>query len=190
MLVAFAYRRDDKQGAPTDEGFTDEQRKQRASAAGQIFRSWRLMPGTQADGSIGEAAILDWVTRTRKQCADSGHVTGCDIQIAEILARSPAGADGAWPHESVRNVIEQLQNRVVDEHFQVAVFNNRGVTSRGLGDGGKQERELAKRYESMSRAMGSRWPRTKAILHSIAQSYERHAQREDVSAELTDLSWG
>ncbi len=189
MLVGFTYRRDDKQEVRADDTVADEQRKQRTNAAGRIFRSWRLMPGTQADGSIDEGALLDWITRARKQCAESGHVTGCDIQIAEILARSPAGADGAWPHESVRSVIEHLQNRVVDEHFQVAVFNNRGVTTRGVGDGGKQERDLAQRYEGFSQAVGAKWPRTKAILHSIAQSYERYADREDVTAELTDLDW-
>jgi hypothetical protein len=183
------YRRDDKLEAPADEDVTDEQRKQRANAAGQVLRSWRLMPGTQADGSIDEAVLRDWITRVRKQCAETGHVTGCDIQISEILARSPAGADGAWPHESVRSVIEHLQSRVVDEHFQVAVFNNRGVTTRGMGDGGKQERDLAKRYEGYSQVVGARWPRTKAILHSMALSYERYADREDVNAELTDLNW-
>lgn len=107
-----------------------------------------------------------------------------------ILARSPAGSDGAWPHEAVRNVVEKLENRAIDEHLPIEVYNNRGVTSRGLGDGGKQEHELAKKYEEMSKVMGSRWPRMSAILRGMAKHYERYAKHEDSTSELRDLSWG
>ncbi len=190
MLVSLIYRRDDKQESLSDAGIDHEQKKNRADNAREILASWRLMPGLQDDGAIVEATLNDWVDRARRQCADTGHVTGCDLQIAEILARSPSGSDGAWPHEAVRNVIETLQNRVVDEHFEVAIYNNRGVTTRGLDDGGAQERALAKKYEDMSKVVGPRWPRTRTILLRVAAHYKRYAKHEDVSTELRDLNWG
>lgn len=189
-LVSFVYRRDDKQESPSDAGLDENQRKGRANNAREILASWQLLPGLQDDRAIVGATLIRWVEQARRQCADTGHVTGCDLQIAEILAKSPSGSDGAWPHEAVRDVIERLQSRVVDEHFEVAIYNNRGVTTRGLDEGGAQERALAKKYDEMSKVVGSRWLRTRTILKRVAAHYERYAKHEDASTELRDLDRG
>lgn len=188
-LVTFIYKPHDRMEATPEGGVTEEQKALRADNTRQVFRSWRLLPGTELDGSVDEAALFDWVSRVRKHAIETGHVTGADLQIAEILARSPVGSDGLWPHESVRSVVEQLQSRVVDEHFRIAVMNNRGVTTRGLGDGGRQERDLAEKYAQMSRAVAVRWPRMGAILKGISVSYERQARHEDASKDLRELDW-
>lgn len=67
-------------------------------------------------------------------------------------------------------------------------LQNRGVTWRGLGDGGKQEYELAKQYERMNKVMGSRWPKMRAVLESMAKHYEQYAKHEDSSSEFRDLN--
>jgi hypothetical protein len=104
-----------------------------------------------------------------------------------MLARSPADSDGLWPHAAVRNLIERLSNDIIDEHLQVGVYNSRGVTSRGLSDGGAQERDLATRYRQMSEAVKQNWPRTAKMLRSIADYYVRDAEHHDVQSELNDL---
>ena len=43
------------------------------------------------------------------------------------------------------------------------INNDRGVTTRGMNDGGEQERVLANKYDTMSKAMASRWPKTAGI---------------------------
>src|SRR5882757_8945108 len=85
-----------------------------------------------------------------------------------------------WPHTSVRNVIEQLNNDVVDDHIRNKVFNNRGITTRAIGEGGKQEHELAARYREMSDALGAKWPRTTKLLRNLADTYEDHAKSSDI----------
>mgnify|MGYP001757861095 FL=1 len=63
-------------------------------------------------------------------------------------------------------------------------LNRRGVTSRGIYEGGVQERDLAKLYLANSRSIEIRWPRTSAVLREIGKRYEHDAVREDTQAEL------
>ena len=102
--------------------------------------------------------------------------------IGTALASSPAGPDGDWPSEAVRDLLDRLDSDDVDQGLLVAIRNQRGATSRGMTDGGEQERELAERYRADSRRF-QQWPRTAAIFTSLAQSYEREADVHDRDAE-------
>ena len=190
LLVSFLYKRDDGTADPGREKLAEGQKEAMLGNARQVLHSWHLLPGLNEDGSLDSRTLSDWVGAARKQCAATNHVTGGDLQIAEILAKSPADPDSIWPHRAIRDVVEGLQNQVVERHIQIAVRNNRGVTTRGIYDGGAQERVLAERYDKMSKTLAAKWPRTAAILGAIAKSYHRDAQREDMSTDLRDLSWG
>jgi len=189
LLVSFLYKRDDGTVDREQGNITDERRQQMRENAREVLRTWHQLPGLGEDGSMDAKTLLDWVEAARTQCAETQHVTGGDLELAKILARSPSDPDGAWPHSAVRNVIEKLQNPVVDQHIAIAVHNNRGVTSRGSDEGGRQERVLARRYEDMAKIVASKWPRTSAILNAISKSYYSAATLEDTLTDLHDLSW-
>ncbi len=63
------------------------------------------------------------------------------------------------------------------------VFNNRGVTSRDPEEGGDQERAIASKYRGWADQLRDRWPRSAAILRSLASTYETDARRMDDEAE-------
>ena len=189
QLIPLMYKRDDHTLDPTGEGIDEKDRENLASNSRRVLDSWRLLPGLRDDGSVDEKDLTEWVEAARQKCAATGHVIGGDLSIAFMLARAPGDADGNWPHTAVRNLIERLNNDLIDQHIQMGIYNNRGVISRGLADGGAQERGLADRYGKMSEAVKLKWPRTAAILRSIANSYIRYAEHEDISSELNDLRW-
>jgi hypothetical protein len=54
--------------------------------------------------------------------------------------------------------------------------HDRGTTSRGMLDGGAQERELVAKYSSLAEAIRDQWPRSGAVLTSLARTYEREAR--------------
>ena len=60
-------------------------------------------------------------------------------------------------------------------------INSRGVATRGVYDGGDQERALAARYAGWAQTVG-RWPRTSRLLRELAEDYERDARMEDERA--------
>ena len=114
---------------------------------------------------------------------------GGDLQIGFLLAHAPGDPDGTRPHMAVRNLIERLNSQTVDEHIQSEIYNSRGMVSRGLNDGGRQERELAEKYRKLSNAVKAGWPRTSAMLRGVAESYESQARHEDIDSDLHDLRW-
>jgi hypothetical protein len=69
------------------------------------------------------------------------------------------------------------------------IHNSRGVTWCGLADGGEQERTLAEQFHLWAEALQSRWFRTATLLHSVAESYERDARRQDADAEPNEDYW-
>jgi len=189
QLIGFVYKRDDDSEDSNDEGISQEMRKRRARVAWEVLNSWYLLPGLKPDGEVDEKGLVDWIVLARTRCEETNHVIGCDIQIGFILAHAPRDPDGTWPHMTVRNVIEQLNNKSIDEHIQIEIYNSRGVTSRGLNDGGKQEWLLVEDYRKMSDAVRIQWPRTAALLRSIAKSYEQEAVGHDIESDLHELRW-
>ena len=69
-----------------------------------------------------------------------------DVNIGELLAHAPVGADGVWPCEPVRDVLEELHSGAIMRGAHTGLFNARGVHSRG--EGGAQEQELANKYRA------------------------------------------
>lgn len=189
QLVSFIYKRDDKAEDSNNDDVGEEIRERRARVAHEVLDSWYLMPGVKEDGTVDEKALTEWVETARKLCEETKHVIGCDLQIGFILAHAPTDPDGTWPHVSVRNLIERLNNKTIDEHIQNEIYNSRGVVSRGLNDGGNQERVLTEKYRKMSDAVKVKWPRTSAMLREIAESYEHQAKREDIDSDLHNLRW-
>lgn len=189
QLVGFIYKRDDHVEDPSNDDVSEEIRERRARVAHEVLDSWYLMPGVKEDSTLDEKELTDWVDVARKQCTETKHLMGCDIQIGFILAHAPADPDGIWPHTAVRNLIERLSNEIIDRHIQNEIYNSRGVVSRGLNDGGKQERGLAEKYKKIGSAIKAKWPRTAKMLRGIAESYEYQAKNEDIDSDLHDLRW-
>lgn len=62
------------------------------------------------------------------------------------------------------------------------VYNKRGVTSRGLTEGGQQEYDLADKYAAWAEAVQTSHPRTSAALRGILESYREEGSRNDEEA--------
>ena len=83
----------------------------------------------------------------------------------------------------MRDIIEDVGSRELERGVRLGKRNSRGVTSRGVYDGGDQERALAKGFLEWAAITGARWPRTTRLLRELADSYEREARRMDLEAE-------
>lgn len=161
----------------------------RAERGYTLLASWRLAPGHRNGMAIDEAALNAWVDEARRRLSTSGRGPIGDELIGHILAHVPTDEDGAWPNPVVRNLIERLASEQIELGLEVELNNSRGFTSRGPTDGGSEERELVKRYESYARTVRDQWPRTAAMLRRIARSYAGDAQRHDADAELREDLW-
>jgi hypothetical protein len=161
----------------------DDETRGRALLAHELLESWRTPPGLE-DGVIDGARLSEWVSEARRQLVEVNRTGIGDQLIGQILSGSPPGADGAWPAEPVRDVIEQLKSDDLEAGLHMGRFNEGDAVWRNPLSGGEMERSIQARYEADAATVAARWPRTAAFLRAFAATYERDAVREDVSAEL------
>jgi transposase-like protein len=175
-LVKLVYR-----GENDEPRQLDAHSQRLATHAWSVLNGWRRVPGLNDGDLINEEHLRMWVRQARLMLAEGGRGDIGDEQLGQLLSGSPPGTDDAWPAEPVRELIEDIGSTHLELGLHVGRINGRGVTSRGVYDGGGQERALAARYAEWARVV-ERWPRTARLLRQLAEDYEREARREDERA--------
>lgn len=173
-VVSRVYRADDSE----DKAEPTEIEQAHAQRSHHLLQSWGVVPGADASG-IDAMALKDWVGKVRAATTDAGRLKPGDRAIGRMLAHSPPGTDGHWPHEAVRQVLEDCMSEDLERGIEVGLYNQRGWVQRDLTEGGERERDLANKFSGYAAALATRWPRTAAMLRRIAAGYERDATRQD-----------
>lgn len=161
-----------------------ERNKMAARSALSLLQAIRILPGIQDDGSIDPVAFNTFYENAIALADAIGRREVCESQLGEWFAHAPADPDGKWPCAPVREVLNRAEAKNVCAGFRVGVINARGMTSRGLTEGGEQERNLAAQYRNYADILSIRETYVKQVLLSIAESYECDAFREDTDARL------
>lgn len=177
-LIEYAFR-------PSDQG--DESEPPRvdpglAANAYRLLREWRRVPGTNDDGVVEQEKLESWLRDVRALLSETGHLELGELQIGEVFAHSPSESDGTFPARAVRNVLEAAPNDRFERGFIIGLHNKRGVTSRGMTDGGKQEYDLAQQYDTWAELVEATHPRTAGALRSVADAYRNEGRRNDEEA--------
>lgn len=183
-LIKWLYPRDDGQ---QDEETSAEALRNAAELSWTVLHSWRRIPGRGADGVIDEAALLAWVREARDLCREAKRLGPADARVGELFAHAPADDDGVWPCRPVRNTVQAIASSDLLSGLRTGLINKRGITSRGIYDGGQQERELAARYRAWADAQRARWPAVATALDEVADFYEREAEAHDDEAHRRRL---
>jgi hypothetical protein len=153
-----------------------------ASNAYRLLREWRVVPGTTRDGNVDADRLQEWLDEVRTLLTESDRLEIGELQVGEVFAHAPADADGTFPVRAVREVLETAPNERLERGFIIGLFNKRGVTSRGMSDGGQQEYDLAAKYENWAEAVDATHPRTARALRAVAESFREEGRRHDEDA--------
>lgn len=167
---------------------TEEQRT-RAHYAHDLLLRWHRGPGLDADGSVSPEKLKTWISKALELASAHGRLKAAEHQIGKVLAHYPSGADGAWPHDAIRDLIEEHANDEMQNGITLGILNSRGVVSRSLYEGGRQEKAIAERYKEYARILSDKWPRTSMLMKEISRSYELQARREDLETEIRQDLW-
>jgi excisionase family DNA binding protein len=164
----------------------DKREEALAHRAWWVLHHWDDLPGRREDGTVDGEHLKQWVRNARLAFADTDRADIGDEQIGQVLAASPTGTDSIWPAEPVRDILETIGSLSMETGVHIGAVNkDLGATTRGVYDGGQQERTLAARYRQWAKQTAGSWPRTSRVLRGLAESYERQAQHEDAQAEVT-----
>ena len=183
-FITMLFTRSD--GTSEFEATDDETMERNASFAYQILKNVKSIPGMQINESVDFEELSNWVSVARRICSERDRGDIGDHQIGQILSNAPAGADGIWPCEPVRDLLDELRSTELGRGFVTGRVNQRGVTSRRAGEGGDQERELVDSYRSDAMRVLVMWPFTAKLLNDVADFYDRDARLHDDIADLRE----
>lgn len=172
---------EDKEGV---EGQADDEQHDAsmASNAYRLLNAWDLPPGL-VDGSMDAKVLRSWLDGAMELLAEHGRTEVGLQQFGQVLGHTPPDPDGTWPGVVVRDLLEDVQLEHIETGLYLHVVNSRGITSRGLEDGGGQEFQLSADYRAKAEALADTAPRTAALFRRVAASYDSDARRNEDDAE-------
>ena len=175
QALAYAFKRNDSREDPAEWQTSNfDNREAAANACYVLLTSASRIPGTQPDGRIDLKELKDWLEQVRTLTRECGRGEIGDQMIGQLLSHCPPGDDGIWPCEPVREAIDDLGSQEIATGMLIGIRNARGATWRG--EGGAQERELAKQYRSWSHEVAFEHPFTASMLEKIAADYDHDAK--------------
>jgi transcriptional regulator with XRE-family HTH domain len=185
-MLSAVFKASEESGVRDVEPENPEQARAVASQAYRLLELWNRLPGTRDDGTIDGEALEAWIKEARSLAKAAGREDIADSRIGNMLSASPVGADGNWPAEAVRDVIDLFRSKPMIEGFVIGKSNRRGVTRRTPRDGGNLERQEVGTYRNWAKAISFEHPHTAKALDHLADSYEDQARRHDEDAERLD----
>jgi transcriptional regulator with XRE-family HTH domain len=186
QMLSAVFKPTEGSGVTEPEPSDPEQARAVATQAYRLLELWNRIPGAQDDGAIDGAALEAWIKEARILAKAAGREDFADSRIGHMLSASPMGADGAWPAEPVRDVLDLFRSKRMIEGFEIGKTNRRGVTTRAPRDGGALERDEASKYRAWAKAVTYEHPHTAKALDHLAERYEWEAKRHDEDAERLD----
>jgi addiction module HigA family antidote len=183
QAVAWVYKRKDGATDPVEFQVPPERVKSMAERGYKLLEGIERIPGHNQLGELEATRLAKWVATVRESCAKLSRGDIADICIGKVLSCAPVGADGVWPCEPVRDVMEEIQSENMMSGAHTGLYNSRGAHWRG--EGGSEERDLAERYRKWGQALQVSHPFVSSkLLMSMATTYDHEANREDTEAGI------
>jgi transcriptional regulator with XRE-family HTH domain len=186
LMLSAVYKPSEESGVVEPQPPDLERAQNIALQAYRLLELWDRLPGTRDDGTIDADVLEAWIKEARSLAKAAGREDVADDRIGKMLSASPAGADGVWPAEAVREVLDLFRSKPMSEGFWVGKRNRLGVTTRTPRAGGQLERNEAGKYRRYAKALAYDHLHTAKVLNTLADSYEDDARRQDEDAERLD----
>ncbi len=101
--------------------------------------------------------------------------------IGTILGKNIKGADGHFPHEFIRRLLEEYDSRELDKDIAALYEGLYGIR---IVDDGMSQRKLAKDYMDFANELQIDYPHSACVLRLISKEYENEANRDYVHSEV------
>ena len=176
-IIDDVYVKDDAK--PEGREASDQQRN-RANISHRILMANHVVPG-ESDEGVDQDMLDAWVDGMIEEGRKAKLTKVVPSYVGRVLAHA-APVNDIWPPVEVASVIERLKSTEVEQGIMIERFNMRGVYTKAMFEGGRQERGLAETNRRWADHHRSR-PRTMAMLKAMAKRWEKDAKRADDDAD-------
>ncbi len=173
-VLALVFRSEKETDEPKPELSTAQKRI--AQNAYSLLHGWRILPGTQADGTFNGDQFAAWLAEVKKRCRESGHLGVAMSQVGQALAHAPQDQESLWIHKSIAEALDAKDVPEIRRAFTTGLFNKRGVHRFSHG---VEEKEMAADYRRKAKALSDNgFHRVADVVRGLAETYEKDAERE------------
>lgn len=161
-----------------------EAKQNAARNAFRILDAWKTYPGQgMATREASNEKLKAWTAEVVSlgRAEDRYRVT--ISELAKVLARPSAGLDDIWPCEPARDLLEEGTHADFEDSLIIARRNMRGVVTKAVGEGGRQERSYAEGLRRDANKLDASYPATARLLRKLSTTYEQEANAEDKRGE-------
>lgn len=178
QIISELYKRED--GIDEDILIPKEKKDDLFEKFYSALESLQRIPGSSNSGDIDVTILTEWINKAFDFAEKRGRNKITEYFIGKLLSKCKNGKDNIWPCEEIRDLVEDIQSPNIIEGMYIGKRNSRGVTSRYLGDGGAQEREIVNQYQSWSENLSITHPFiAQELLAQLARSYQHEAEHWD-----------
>lgn len=155
----------------------------------KLLMGWQTPPGVAPDGQFDRATFENWWGQVHENLGDVDAGFAEEF-IGRALSYVPINGTEPWPPHTVREILEEHWSPALESGLSAGRLSQDGVTVRGVEDGAKRERELsASNMQEAANCEGT-WPRTAAVLRSIARDYQRAGLSHEQISEFWRQGFG
>lgn len=188
LIKFFAKPKDDEEMMKKEiKGKSEEQIKNLANKAWRILNTFNILPGTDENGKINYNKLIKWVKEVIKLGITFKRAYYSKYFIGKLFAN--AVEKDSLPPDEICMVFEEIKDKDLEQEFKIGLFNNRGLRSRGIFEGGLEENALAKHFLELSKNIEISYPRTSKVYKDISKNYEFDAKREDERATEEEMEY-
>lgn len=159
-----------------DNGEPSEKQMELAKYYFDLYYNANFCPG-EVKNKINEDILTNWVNSFRDCLYKQNQSKHFYYLLGKLFAYSPIGADGYYPHESIRKIIEENYGKDIQGGYVTSEFNKRGVYT---SDAGESEKQLSIRYKENADNIRINFPKTAGIFDVLSNRYlvDSKAERE------------
>lgn len=171
--ITICFRSERESNQPKE---IDEKKRKTAEHIFRLLHNWKTPPGTNSRDTIDETVLVEWIRETKRLCVESGHWAIAQQTVGHTFAFHPAGLDGMLTNPAAARILDTSEFDDMRTGFRLALFNERGVHGFTHGN---EEFGIAQKYRNYAvRYDAAKFTLIAATLRSLAESYERDAERE------------
>ncbi|MGL5049920.1 MAG: hypothetical protein ACRC6A_12870 [Fusobacteriaceae bacterium] len=129
--------------------------------------------------------LLEWVENFKGLLEQQNQSYLFASELGKLFANSPKGKDGFYPHESIREIIENFSGIVLEQlqrSYVLKIYEKRGVYTPNEG---KSEMKLSNYFKENADRVRLFSPNTAEIYDNLSKSYKVESEREKESAIYT-----
>lgn len=175
--ISEATTTDNAEMLPKEKNKEENEEKNRyIEAVYHIYEKAKFCPAEKC-GKVNTTEIKEWIEHFRELLKKNGQIDSFSYHMGRLLANSPAGEDGYYPCEAVREMLEKYADEDMIDQYVNAIYYGRGIYTPTQG---REEKNMAERYKENADYLSTRYTKAADIYYRLYDVYcdEAKWQRE------------